>query len=62
MISAQIIVILGGGDIGCETADLLSSQAKNITIVERWRKYTPLETLKNQATSGQPCGVLQKLD
>jgi hypothetical protein len=28
------IVILGGGDIGCETADLLSSQAKNITIVE----------------------------
>jgi thioredoxin reductase len=29
------IVILGGGDIGCETADLLSSQAKNITIVER---------------------------
>jgi NADPH-dependent 2,4-dienoyl-CoA reductase/sulfur reductase-like enzyme len=28
------IVILGGGDIGCETADHLSSQSKNVTIVE----------------------------
>jgi 2,4-dienoyl-CoA reductase-like NADH-dependent reductase (Old Yellow Enzyme family)/thioredoxin reductase len=28
------IVILGGGDTGCETADLLSSEAKNIRIVE----------------------------
>jgi len=28
------IVILGGGDIGCETADFLSSKSKNITIVE----------------------------
>ncbi len=28
------IVILGGGDIGCETADMLSSQSKKITIVE----------------------------
>ncbi len=28
------LVILGGGDIGCETADHLSSQSKNVTIVE----------------------------
>jgi len=28
------IVILGGGDIGCETADMLSSEARKITIVE----------------------------
>lgn len=28
------IVIIGGGDIGCETADLLSSKDKNITVVE----------------------------
>jgi NADPH-dependent 2,4-dienoyl-CoA reductase/sulfur reductase-like enzyme len=28
------VVILGGGDTGCETADLLSSQVKKITIVE----------------------------
>jgi pyruvate/2-oxoglutarate dehydrogenase complex dihydrolipoamide dehydrogenase (E3) component len=28
------VVILGGGDTGCETADLLSSQVKMITIVE----------------------------
>ncbi len=28
------IVILGGGDIGCKTADHLSSQSKNVTIVE----------------------------
>ncbi len=28
------IVILGGGDIGCETANHLSSQSKNVTIVE----------------------------
>ena len=28
------VVILGGGDTGCETADLLSSQVKKITVVE----------------------------
>jgi 2,4-dienoyl-CoA reductase-like NADH-dependent reductase (Old Yellow Enzyme family)/thioredoxin reductase len=28
------IVILGGGDTGCETADLLSSESRRITVVE----------------------------
>jgi 2,4-dienoyl-CoA reductase-like NADH-dependent reductase (Old Yellow Enzyme family)/thioredoxin reductase len=28
------VVILGGGDTGCETADLIASEAKKITIVE----------------------------
>ena len=28
------IVVLGGGDIGCETADMLASEGKDITIVE----------------------------
>src|SRR4030065_1240770 len=28
------VVILGGGDTGCETADLLFSQVKKITVVE----------------------------
>jgi len=28
------IVIIGAGDIGCETADMLSSESKNVTIVE----------------------------
>jgi NADPH-dependent 2,4-dienoyl-CoA reductase/sulfur reductase-like enzyme len=28
------VVILGGGDTGCETADLLASEAEKITIVE----------------------------
>jgi 2,4-dienoyl-CoA reductase-like NADH-dependent reductase (Old Yellow Enzyme family)/thioredoxin reductase len=28
------VIILGGGDTGCETADLLSPQVKKITIVE----------------------------
>jgi pyruvate/2-oxoglutarate dehydrogenase complex dihydrolipoamide dehydrogenase (E3) component len=28
------VVILGGGDTGCETADLLASEAKKITILE----------------------------
>jgi 2,4-dienoyl-CoA reductase-like NADH-dependent reductase (Old Yellow Enzyme family)/thioredoxin reductase len=28
------VFVLGGGDTGCETADLLSSQVKKITIVE----------------------------
>ncbi len=28
------VLIVGGGDIGCETADLLSEQGMNVTIVE----------------------------
>jgi 2-enoate reductase len=28
------IVIVGGGDIGCETADMLASAERNITIIE----------------------------
>ena len=28
------IIIIGAGDIGCETADMLSSQSKKVTIVE----------------------------
>ncbi len=28
------IIIIGAGDIGCETADMLSSESKNVTIVE----------------------------
>jgi len=28
------IVIIGGGDIGCETADMLASEEKEITIIE----------------------------
>jgi 2,4-dienoyl-CoA reductase (NADPH2) len=28
------IVIIGGGDIGCETADMLASKSKHVTIVE----------------------------
>jgi len=28
------IIIVGAGDIGCETADMLSSESKNVTIVE----------------------------
>ncbi len=28
------VIIVGAGDIGCETADLLSEQARNVTIVE----------------------------
>jgi 2,4-dienoyl-CoA reductase-like NADH-dependent reductase (Old Yellow Enzyme family)/thioredoxin reductase len=39
------IVILGGGDTGCETADLLSSEAKNITIVEVLDE--PLKNMKD---------------
>jgi 2,4-dienoyl-CoA reductase-like NADH-dependent reductase (Old Yellow Enzyme family)/thioredoxin reductase len=48
------IVILGGGDIGCETADLLSSESRNITIVElceeplRRMKEIPREELLNR--------------
>ncbi len=38
------IVILGGGDIGCETADYLSSQSKNVTIVEMCNE--PLRRMK----------------
>src|SRR4030043_461974 len=38
------IVILGGGDIGCETADLLSSQSKSVTIVEMCEE--PLRRMK----------------
>jgi 2,4-dienoyl-CoA reductase-like NADH-dependent reductase (Old Yellow Enzyme family)/thioredoxin reductase len=39
------IVILGGGDTGCETADLLSSEAKNIMIVEVLDE--PLKNMKD---------------
>jgi 2,4-dienoyl-CoA reductase-like NADH-dependent reductase (Old Yellow Enzyme family)/thioredoxin reductase len=28
------IIIIGAGDVGCETADMLSSESKNVTIVE----------------------------
>jgi 2,4-dienoyl-CoA reductase-like NADH-dependent reductase (Old Yellow Enzyme family)/thioredoxin reductase len=48
------IVILGGGDIGCETADLLSSESRNVTIVElcdeplRRMKEIPREELLNR--------------
>ncbi len=28
------IVVLGGGDIGCETADMLSLKSKNVSIIE----------------------------
>jgi NADPH-dependent 2,4-dienoyl-CoA reductase/sulfur reductase-like enzyme len=48
------IVILGGGDIGCETADLLSSEARNVTIVElcdeplRRMKEIPRQELLNR--------------
>jgi pyruvate/2-oxoglutarate dehydrogenase complex dihydrolipoamide dehydrogenase (E3) component len=38
------IVILGGGDIGCETADFLSSQSKHVTIVEMFEE--PLKRKK----------------
>ncbi|MDH5201875.1 MAG: FAD-dependent oxidoreductase [Nitrospirota bacterium] len=40
----ESIVILGGGDTGCETADLLTSKTKNITIVEMLDK--PLTNMK----------------
>lgn len=39
------IVILGGGDIGCETADLLSHDSRNITIVELCDE--PLKRMKD---------------
>ncbi len=39
------IVILGGGDTGCETADLLSSEARNMTIVEMLDE--PLKNMKD---------------
>ncbi|MBI5409469.1 MAG: FAD-dependent oxidoreductase [Nitrospirae bacterium] len=32
--SLKNIVILGGGDIGCETADMLASENREITIIE----------------------------
>jgi len=38
------IVILGGGDTGCETADLLSSEMRNITIAEMLDE--PLKKMK----------------
>jgi 2,4-dienoyl-CoA reductase-like NADH-dependent reductase (Old Yellow Enzyme family)/thioredoxin reductase len=38
------IIILGGGDIGCETADLLSSESKHVTIVEMFEE--PLKRMK----------------
>jgi 2,4-dienoyl-CoA reductase-like NADH-dependent reductase (Old Yellow Enzyme family)/thioredoxin reductase len=38
------IVILGGGDIGCETADMLSSPDRKITIVEMCEE--PLARMK----------------
>lgn len=37
-------VILGGGDTGCETADLISSETRNITIVELLDE--PLQRMK----------------
>jgi len=39
------IVILGGGDIGCETADLLSQDSRNITVVELCDE--PLKRMKD---------------
>jgi 2,4-dienoyl-CoA reductase-like NADH-dependent reductase (Old Yellow Enzyme family)/thioredoxin reductase len=39
------IVILGGGDIGCETADLLSQDSRNITVVELCEE--PLKRMKD---------------
>ena len=39
------IIILGGGDTGCETADLLSSGSRKITIVEVLDE--PLEKMKD---------------
>ena len=38
------IIILGGGDIGCETADMLSSQSKNVTVIEMCKE--PLAKMK----------------
>jgi 2,4-dienoyl-CoA reductase-like NADH-dependent reductase (Old Yellow Enzyme family)/thioredoxin reductase len=59
------IVILGGGDIGCETADLLASQSKKVTIVEicdeplRRMKEIPrqelLNRLKNEGVTVVTC-------
>ncbi len=48
------IVILGGGDIGCETADFLASKSTNVTIVElcdeplKRMKEIPREELLNR--------------
>jgi 2,4-dienoyl-CoA reductase-like NADH-dependent reductase (Old Yellow Enzyme family)/thioredoxin reductase len=39
------IVILGGGDTGCETADLLSLKSKNVTIAEVLEE--PLKKMKD---------------
>lgn len=39
------IVIIGGGDTGCETADLLSLKSKNVTIVEALEE--PLKKMKD---------------
>jgi 2,4-dienoyl-CoA reductase-like NADH-dependent reductase (Old Yellow Enzyme family)/thioredoxin reductase len=38
------VVIVGGGDIGCETADLLSEKGKSVTIVEALEE--PLHRMK----------------
>jgi len=38
------VVIVGGGDTGCETADLLSEQGMNVTIVEMLEE--PLHRMK----------------
>ena len=34
VLPGENIIIIGAGDIGCETADMLSSESKNVTIVE----------------------------
>ena len=39
------IIILGGGMVGCETADLLSSKSRNITVVEMLDE--PLKKMKD---------------
>ncbi len=39
------IIILGGGMVGCETADLLSSETRNITVVETLDE--PLKKMKD---------------